>query len=263
MMISTRRKLAERLYAMILGDDLKPGERIAAERELAQRVGVSRTSARESLIVLETLGLIEIRGKEGMFLTEKHTDCLKSSLDLLSTWPTEALCQASETRILLEPPAAGMAATKRSDKDLQRLSDCLHELELIGTEKTDGYRVRGNVWNNQFHRLVIAAAHNQVLLRVHESISEFIDRVGGPLGLNVLLTPDVDWQRRLVSEHRAILEAIRAGSSSTAERLMQAHLLFTAGERERFYAEKLKEVGNPMVREDFHLQDEDNFLKEV
>lgn len=244
-MASARQDLANKIYEAVRSGTIVTAGKLPTERELAALFGASRSSIREALVVLETLGVIKLRGKEGMFVSDHPLEELTQSLQLFSSWPVDAIPQAYQTRIILEGPAAAMAARSRTDEDLRRMEECLLQLTRIYESRPADGHVQGNRWNNLFHKLVITAAHNQVLLRVHEGISAAVERIGAVMGLNVLLTPYDQWPERLIGEHRAIGDAIAAGDERLAQERMERHLQFTSAKMERLCVQLLKLPGRP------------------
>src|SRR5690606_25405214 len=122
--------IVEKIEAFFLRGDLKPGEKLPPERELAKRFGVSRNSVREALQALETSGAIEIRQGGGSYIktSEVHLLSTKLSKTVLEA-ETHLLDEMLELRRLLESEAASLAAQRASPDDLKKMLLTLEQME--------------------------------------------------------------------------------------------------------------------------------------
>src|SRR3989475_3438037 len=107
-------EIVRQVKQLIAEGRLKSGDRLPPERELAEKFVVSRTSVREALRALESLGLIEIRAGEGTFVREMSVDELVGPLALVLTSQREAIGELFEARRGLEPAIAALAAGRRA-----------------------------------------------------------------------------------------------------------------------------------------------------
>lgn len=150
---------------MILDGLFQEGDKLPSERELSAMLGVSRIPIRESLKVLEFLGII--RRDRGRAMTLGHLD-LSQVLDFFDfqlQHPLHTLEEMFETREALECQAAGLAARRRTAEDLQALEESLRVMQAA---QASGSQEAGPELT--FHHLIVKAAHNQVLLRVFETM---------------------------------------------------------------------------------------------
>ncbi|AZI57063.1 FadR family transcriptional regulator [Nakamurella antarctica] len=197
----------------IMRGDLVPGETIDLDA-LLHDFGVSRTVVREALKVLTAKGLVDARPRLGTYVTERSRWQLLDH-DVM-VWRSQddpdplLVLELGEVRQVIEPAAAQMAAVRRSDEQLTRMSQALAELE----EKFD---VEGDLHveaDLRFHRAVLAAAGNELLER-----------------FEVVLEPALHARNSLVirhessteflRKHRAVFEAIQARDPDTARMRMQ------------------------------------------
>ncbi len=189
---------------------LKAGDRLPPERELADRLGVSRASIKQAIVVLEVQGLVDVRQGGGTFLTR----------DTLDAEPVEALVarrrrlpDVLDAREALETKLAALAAARRTDEDLTRIDA---GLAAMATQVAAGQL--GEEGDAQFHAAVTAAAHSDLLAefmreiatQIAESRHESLQEPGRP--------------ERSLAQHRRIADAIRAGDAKAAVRAMQRHL---------------------------------------
>lgn len=237
-MNESRRLLVEKVYGAIKNGSIGKDGKFPTEREMAALMGTSRTSMREALIVLETLGIIEVRGKQGLFVKDAGMGRLNQSLDLYATWPADVLPQIFQVRIMMESPAAGLAARNRTDADLAKMEECLTRFALIYSENEEDGSSEGARWNDIFHRVIIAASHNEVLIRMHEGLSSIIERAMESLNRNRLTTPRPQWPERIQGEHEQIVRAIRDKDEEKARETMRKHLEISAANLEKLCHDK-------------------------
>ncbi len=241
-MAMTRQELAEKIRDGIQTGSLCRGGKLPSEREIAARFETGRGLVREALIVLETLGFIEVRGKEGVFVRTLSDDDCNRSLDVYSGWPTEMLPHTFQVRLVLESEAAGLAAVHRSDEDLRRMAFCIESLVRVFRERPDDWNIQGGALNDLFHKLVIEAAHNPVLLRIHEGLLRIIKKAYSTFGAERMITPLEQWDERVIGSHSAIMEVIRAQDEKAARAIMRAHLEITFTKLDAFYRERIEGV---------------------
>jgi GntR family transcriptional repressor for pyruvate dehydrogenase complex len=234
-----------RIYKRIKDGSLAAEDKLPSEREIASIFETSRTSAREALIVLETLGFIEVRGKEGMYVRKLDEEEFNRSLDLYSTWPTEMLPQTFQVRILLESEAAALAASARTDEDIQRLNSCVQGFVRVYQSRPSDWNKQGSNLNELFHRLVMEASHNEVLLRIHEGLLRTIKRASAPFGAEAMITPLNQWEESIIEGHRILVEAIERQDEGGARDLMRRHLAITSRKLDLFYKKCMESVFPP------------------
>ncbi len=211
-------RVAEILRDMILSGELLPGERLPSEGELTARMEISRGTLREALRVLASQKLLTTtRGvKGGTFVAEPSpedvSEYLSASLGLLSRGRV-SVSQLLEVRAMLEVPAAGLAARRRSEADLERLAS---SIVLVGGEDTP----EGARWsaNSNFHVLLLRAADNPLLDMITKPVFTVLrERF-------LRERADASFWRTVADEHAEILEHVRAGRADAASRAMRLHL---------------------------------------
>lgn len=211
-------QVAARLRDFIDAQNLRPGDRLASERELAERLEVSRTSVRQALTALKVMGLVEIRHGDGVYVLRSPADLVsslaaeidESEVDHPMIW---------EVREAIEVQAARLAAKRRRDDDLAAMRGALDDMaESIATggDGIDGDR--------RFHRAIAMAAGNPLLLRLFDELADVIDRTSAA-SLTLSGRPPVS-----LEAHHAILAAIAAADEDTAAEAMHQHIM-TSGER--------------------------------
>jgi GntR family transcriptional repressor for pyruvate dehydrogenase complex len=180
----------------ILSGQLKPGERVASEKELIIQFGVSKATLREALRVLEAMGLIEIRKgtSGGAFVADVDMRTTLNSLVNFLRFEKVSINEITMFRYLIEPTVAGIAATRATDKDLFNLK------KIIGRTVT---RSENEVSKEiGFHRYLARMVDNTPL----NLIIDFVDNLLSTMKTELRL--GVDFYRDVRKSHRLILECM-------------------------------------------------------
>jgi len=188
----------DRLRNAILSAELRPNKRLV-EDELAEWLGVSRTPIREALLRLEQEGLVE--RDRGWVVREIN--------------PTEIQARL-ECRLAIEGYAARLAATRRTDADIEKLRELSEEMEVVEISRLEFNRI-----NDNFHKTIAEAAGNLVLVKLlSQTKMNYWD-----LSVPVIFGPDVD--RKVHRDHHALIDAIVAGDGDKAEKIAREHVQTT------------------------------------
>ena len=206
--------IVDQIHALIREGRWAPGDQIPPERELAERFRVSRTSVREALRALESVGLIEIRPGEGTFVREISVDALVEPLALVLLSQRAMIEELFEARRLLEPAIAGLAARRASKDEIQEME---RTLEAQAREIKRGHT--GLAQDAAFHHAIGTAAHNRAITRIVHAVMDLLAQSRE----ESLSTPGRP--TRSHEDHRRILAAIRAGDAAAAERAMRDHVV--------------------------------------
>jgi len=205
-------EVVARLREFIDGQRLKAGDRLMSERELAERLEVSRTSVRQALTALRVLGMVEIRPGEGVYLLRGAGDLIPSlALEVLHSQVDHPMIW--EVREAIETQAARLAAQRRDEDDLRRMRAALEAMEESIAEGGEGV-----IGDRHFHEAIMRAAHNPMLEQLFSQLAEAVDRTS-QTSLSLKGQPPIS----LVA-HRAIYDAIRDGSEEEAGEHMRGHV---------------------------------------
>lgn len=209
--------LSDTLRARIMTGELQPGEKLPVEPELSAQYGVSRSTVREALRVLASQNLIATtRGVSGgSFVAypnpEQISGYLEASLRLLAQADNLTIAQLAEARDLLEVPAAGLAAVRRSDGQLEELRGTLYDA-------ADVTPAQAILLNKAFHSVLMRSTGSplvEVLIQpVFEVIYDHVVGYAAPHGFWATLDDD----------HDRIFAAIAARDAVTAQEATRAHL---------------------------------------
>jgi GntR family transcriptional repressor for pyruvate dehydrogenase complex len=206
-------EIVRQVKAMIAEGRLKGGDRLPPERDLADKFVVSRTSVREALRALESLGLVEIRPGEGTFVRQVSIDSLIEPLALLMVSQREAIGELFEARRLLEPSLAALAAARATPEEIHEMERIL---EAQAAEIAAGRT--GLAQDAQFHAAIGAAAHNRAITRIAHAIMDLLTQ-SREESLNTPGRPT-----RSHEDHRRVLAAIAARDAEAAGQAMRDHL---------------------------------------
>ncbi len=184
--------------------------RLPSEARLAEELDISRARLRGLLKILEGEGLIWRHVGKGTFIGERPlTTELTSMPDMLT--PPEAF----ETRLVIEPEIAALAARRATPAQIEEMRLCLQRMQEF--DEFDQWAV----WDERLHRLVAKAADNTLLLAVYDTIRE-----SAPSGMRNIINRVFSLHTRDESniEHQRFIEAIAEHDPQKAESLMRAHL---------------------------------------
>ena len=124
--------IVESLLSLIRDRELRPGDKLPPERELAAMMQVSRPSLREALRALSIMNIIEIRQGDGTYVTSLDLDLLMSHLDFVFALTDATFLELFDARKILEPGIVAMAAKRITDQEIARLEECLSALSDVG-----------------------------------------------------------------------------------------------------------------------------------
>ena len=206
-------RIAARLIDLIKERQLKAGDRLPPERELAASMGVSRSSLREALRALAMLGVAEMRHGDGTYLTALQPDTLMRPVGLVLALSDSGLEELFEARKLVEPGLAALAAQRISDADAAELQRSA-EASAAALEDPEAFMFA----DIELHAKIARAASNAVLERLLDSIAGMGIASRRRTGR---LAPVREQSAR---DHHAIAAAIAAHDPQEASAAMLRHL---------------------------------------
>lgn len=204
--------IVEQLKDLIIQGELRPGDRLPPEIDLAKKLGVSRPSVREALRALTALGLIE-RSHEGTFVRPDEHKLFVEPFSYLVTLKKITFSELFETRRALETELAGLAAERADADDIQKMRLALERMANHADE-SDVF-VASNV---AFHMAVAEAAKNRVLCQMWHAVRGEIVQTQ----LQGACLSEVVQQS--IGDHERILKAIQQRNRTKAIRAMTRHL---------------------------------------
>jgi GntR family transcriptional regulator, transcriptional repressor for pyruvate dehydrogenase complex len=207
-------QIVQQVEESILSGQLKPGDQLPAERDLAQSFGVSRTAVREAVKTLREKGLVEAFSGRGTFVTNGTSQAIRQSLDLMIRINhQEGSAHLAELRLVLEPEIAGLAASRIEEQLLGTMRETLAIMER-NLQDREAY-IEADL---DFHLALAEAAGNPLILSLLDSIvgllreqrSRIFEVEGGP--------------ERGQYHHKRILVAVEQRNPEAARSAMREHL---------------------------------------
>ena len=208
------RQIAEQLRALMESGEFAIGQRLPAERDLAVQLGVSRPSVREALIAMEVEGWVEVRGGSGVYVLQNKAPPKADTATAYDEWGPLELIMA---RGLIEGEVAALAAQHASKEQISRMADAQAQMKLALKEGKDPL-----VGDELFHQAIAEACGNEVL---RDTVSRYWQARRSPLYLRLAdyFERPASW-RSVLTEHSAVLKAIKNRSPDAAREAMQGHM---------------------------------------
>jgi GntR family transcriptional repressor for pyruvate dehydrogenase complex len=209
----------EKIKEMIVSGELTPGARLPPEKELAERLGLSRSSMREAVKALEVIRVLDVRRGDGTYVTSLEPKLLLEAISfVVDLHGDDSLLEIFAVRRILESHATGLAAQRATTDDVTGLAA---ELESARGETDVESLVRHDV---RFHHHVARLSGNSYLTSLLESLTSQTVRARVWRGLT-----EADAVERTLIEHRAIVDAIAAHDVQLATALAAAHIAGVEG----------------------------------
>lgn len=213
--------VVKQIEQLILRGILRPGERLPSERELSDRLGVSRPSLREAVAELQGRGLLATRASAGIYVADVLGNAFSPALVRLFAAHEEAVFDYIAFRRDLESIAAERAATHGSETDLKVVDAVFRKIEAAHTKRNPADEAELDA---EFHLAILEASHNVVLLHMMRSMFDLLREgvfFNRQIMFNNRTTRDL-----LLEHHRAINDALQARDPAAAREAVITHLSF-------------------------------------
>ncbi|RFU64811.1 FadR/GntR family transcriptional regulator [Peribacillus glennii] len=198
-------------------EEYSVGSRLPSEMVLASRFNVGRSTVREALSVLKSLGIISSRQGGGHFIEEVDLTFLVTNMEL-ETSEYKQIKSLFEIRYTLELQAAYLAAERRTEEDLVKLRKALDDFKetLLSSDDT------GRDEDFRFHKALFEATHNPFMIKIMDNLSEWFQKaLAVTLRQNIGL---VEKRHSVYKEHEDLFKAIEEGKPELAKVLCKMHL---------------------------------------
>lgn len=208
-------QIANALADMVKNDEVKVGQRFAAERDLAAKFEVSRSTIREAMIALEVSGIVEIRSGSGIYALSPSykQNPLAAAEDIPG--PFEVL----EARMILESEAAGLAAERISNNELHQLKQLL--IAMGNAIETNNIEEAERI-DHAFHLLIVKATRNSALTPIYEWLWNIRELSAVSQQFHLKLRNKGSTPR--IEEHKVILDALMQRDGEAAKLAIKKHL---------------------------------------
>lgn len=213
--------VVRQIEELVLRGILRPGERLPSERELSERLGVSRPSLREAVAELQDRGLLTTRAGAGIYVAEVLGSAFSPALIRLFAEHEEAVFDYLSFRRDLEGLAAARASEAATETDLKIISTLFEKMEIAHTKRNPAHEAELDA---QFHMAIIEASHNVIMLHMMRSMFDLLQE-------GVFYNRSVMFRQRntrdiLLEHHRAINAAIQDHDPKAARQAVDVHLTF-------------------------------------
>lgn len=233
--------VAQHLESLILEGSLRPDERLLPERELAERLSVSRSTLRDGMKILEERGLLSNAGGRGNRVAALGRAAITDPLIAMLARHAEAADDYQEFRGIVESAAAAMAAARATEVERARIRDCLDRMDRAHAAADPQEEAETDA---ELHLLIYEASHNLTLLQIMQAMagvlrSDVIQNRG-----RLFAVPAIrDLLRR---QHRAIAEAILDRDAQAARQAADDHI--------RYLRQASREIREAEARLDLSLR---------
>jgi GntR family transcriptional repressor for pyruvate dehydrogenase complex len=219
-------QIVEQIKVMITEGNLKPGDKLPAERVLAENLNVSRASVREALSALHLLGLLEIKSGEGTFIKQSDVNSIIQPLALLLLMERDTALEILQVRKGLEVEAAGLAAVNASDDDIKKLGKIIDDMEKQMQKSS-----LGELSDWEFHFALAHATGNTLMVRLMNTISDTMQKTI-KINREKLFKKEGN-QQILFKQHYDVFVAVRNRDVEAARNKMYEHLTFAEDEMKK------------------------------
>jgi GntR family transcriptional repressor for pyruvate dehydrogenase complex len=213
--------VVRQIEQLILRGILRPGERLPSERELSDRLGVSRPSLREAVAELQARGLLATRAGAGIYVADVLGSAFSPALIRLFATHEEAVFDYLAFRRDLESIAAARAASYGSDTDLKVIDTVFHKMEAAHSKRNPADEADLDA---EFHLAIIEASHNVILLHMMRASFDLLRE--GVFFNRQIMFKNRTTRDLLLEHHRAINVALQARDPDAAREAVVTHLGF-------------------------------------
>lgn len=205
----------ERIHARLASGELKPGDKLPSERDLAESAGISRAAVREALRSLERGGVIELRRgiKGGTYVRQASPTQVTQSLNDMLSVGGVSIASLTASRAIVQDAVVRLACVHGTDADFDRLEE---SIRLTARLTREGRLEERRVQLLEFYRLLGCATQNEVMVMLVQSLTDIV--------LQLMARHDVPPRAGTSRSHRQIVQALRERDAERAAALMAEHL---------------------------------------
>jgi DNA-binding FadR family transcriptional regulator len=205
-------KIADSIKKLIIDNKLQPGSKLPNEMQLTEILNVSRSTIREAIKILVSRNILEIKRGKGTFVCEKP-GIVTDPLGVTFMNKKDLLLYLFETRLIIEPEIAALAASRATEKNIKVLEEAFMHLKkdiLNGQDHTET--------DMNFHNIIAKSSQNPIIQRIIPIINDSIKE-------GYLETKDnLENEERIIIYHEKILNAIKENDAQAAKKYMKEHI---------------------------------------
>ena len=236
--------MVRQVEELILRGILRPGERLPAERELAERLAVSRPSLRDAIAQLQASGLLASRPGAGVYVADVLGGAFSPALIDLFGRHDEAVFDYLSFRRDMEGLAAERATRLGSDTDLLVIKTVFSKMEAAHQKRNPDEEAQLDA---QFHMAIVEASHNVVMLHMMRSMYDLLR--GGVFYNRQVMFKQRTTRSALLDQHRSINDALQSRDPEAARTAVEAHLTYVENAlRDHQKAERNEEVARQRLQ---------------
>ena len=207
-------KVADSIYKMIKTENkFEAGEKLPNENEMAKMFGVSRTTLRESVKILATAGVLEIKRGRGTFVSKNIVNVDRTELENINSYKIK-LVDLFEVRLAIEPEVAFWAAQRATDDEIAEIEKrglAVEKTLIMHKDRTDDELL--------FHKSIAEAAHNEFMIELLPMIFKAIER-------GVAISEQItEISEDTLYDHRSIVRFLKRRDAEGARTAMRLHLI--------------------------------------
>jgi GntR family transcriptional regulator, transcriptional repressor for pyruvate dehydrogenase complex len=210
-------KAVDQIQSLVLRNRYKPGDRLPAERSLAEQLNISRPSLREALRILSVMGLIEIKVGDGIYVKDvsflPYIESVNLSLSSRLQMERDSFAKLWQARKILEVGMVELSAREVSESVLKSLWRCIEEMEK-NIENQEAFISSGI----RFHRLIAEASQNEILILIWDTLGNLLRKSHDKI-YRISRSP-----ARSLAAHKRIYAALKSRSSANASEAMKRHM---------------------------------------
>ena len=214
------------LRDQLLSGQLRTGDRLLPERELAALLGVGRPVLREALRALAMIGAVEIRHGIGTIVRRPDVSTLSEFFTFVMAQQSDIIEDVMEARIAIEHHALRLACKRATQSDFDRLDSALRQIVETIQDPIEGGKA-----DYLFHEAIVRAAHSPVLMNVYAAISDLMMRSHLDRREQIIKVEGIN--EFLIDHHRAIFKALLDRNAAKADELLARHFEIGADFRRR------------------------------
>lgn len=222
----------DQIRARLARGELKPGDKLPSERDLAESHGISRAAVREALRSLERGGVIELRRgiKGGTYVRQASPSLVTQSLNDMLSVGGVSIASLTESRAIVQDAVVRLACERGTQSDFDRLDE---SIALTTRLTREGRMEERRVQLLEFYRLLGCATHNEVMVMLVQALTDIV--------LKLMAGYDAPPRPSTPRAHRQIVQALRERDADRAAGLMADHLT----KLHSYFAKVVRSAGRP------------------
>jgi GntR family transcriptional repressor for pyruvate dehydrogenase complex len=211
------KQIADSIQEMIAENQLRPGDQLLSERELAKLLGVNRATVREAIRLLEQLGLVQMKVGSGTYITNMPRSVVAESIERYFVFGSCSHHDLITLRDILEPEMAALAAEHATPEDLTRLKELVEQIEdTFARDEIKNYAAA----DTGFHEALAIATHNALIIAIASGLEKVMRTW-------IQAQSETHRLEEGARSHRPVYDAIAARDPDRAREAMRIHMRIT------------------------------------